>query len=693
MDEEERKRGRFEGNSTWLLAPAFLLIIQQIFWRAPLGAVLQGIVLGLLTSLVALGIVLIYRSNRVLNFAQGELGLLPTVLSVMLIVESGFPYLAAFFIGLAAAIALGVSSEFLVIRRFSKSPRLVLTVATLGLAQILVIWALLIPEWWGSGVTSQRIDSPLNIEFDFAKFRFNDNHVIVMVAVPLILIAVGLILHRTRIGIGIRAVAEDFDRSGMLGIPVFRLQSFVWALASVLAFLALFLRSSIIGLPVGGQLGVLFFLRALTAAVVGRLSDLRTVLATSVILGVLQSGIVWNTDSPMRGTALMAAMCAGVILIALVARPQTYSRFENLREAMSMGETRPVPPELRGKVEIQVAKWFLTFLFLVFLAVVPYWFGTVTILRISTLFIFAILLLSLVVLTGWAGQISLGQMAFFATGSAAAGKMIIEWNMDLIPAILLSGVVGTGLALLVGLPALRIRGLYLAVTTFAFELAMISYFLNRRFFDWVPSSSDRVLRLPVLGRLDYSSSRGVYFVTAVALILVMVAVRGLRHTRTGRVLLALRDNEQGVAAFGVSVVRAKLMAFGIAGFLAGCSGALYVVHQQAFSVTGQGGQSIRVFIAAIVGGIGSMMGALIGSLFLWGTLWWLRGNWFIFATGFGVLTVLLIAPGGLSSFLYRFRDWLLKLYASKKEIHVPSLIADGQIPEEVQKEKKVPNEV
>ena len=222
---------------------------------------------------------------------------------------------------------------------------------------------------------------------------------------------------------------------------------------------------------------------------------------------------------------------------------------------------------------------------------------------------------------------------------------------------------------------------------------MINYFLNRRFFDWVPSSSDRVLRLPVLGRLDYSSSRGVYFVTAVALILAMVAVRGLRHTRTGRVLLALRDNEQGVAAFGVSVVRAKLMAFGIAGFLAGCSGALYIVHQQSFSVVGQNGQSIRVFIAAIVGGIGSMMGALIGSLFLWGTLWWLRGNWFIFATGFGVLTVLLIAPGGLSSFLYRFRDWLLKLYASKKEIHVPSLIADDQIPEEVQKEERVPNEV
>jgi len=114
------KSGQSNGASTfdslsWLVPPLVLLIVQQIFWRTPYGAVLQGIVLGLLTSLVALGIVLTYRSNRVLNFAQAELGLLPTVLSVMLIVESGFPYLAAFAIGLVAAALLGVSSEFLVI--------------------------------------------------------------------------------------------------------------------------------------------------------------------------------------------------------------------------------------------------------------------------------------------------------------------------------------------------------------------------------------------------------------------------------------------------------------------------------------------------------------------------------------------------------------------------------------------------
>ena len=141
---DKRKQISYESLS-WILPPALILLVQQIFWRTPLGAVLQGIVLGLLTSLVALGIVLVYRSNRVLNFAQGELGLLPTILSVMLIVESGFPYLVALLLGLLAAITLGVSSEFLVIRRFTRSPRLVLTVATIGLAQVLVMFALLMP--------------------------------------------------------------------------------------------------------------------------------------------------------------------------------------------------------------------------------------------------------------------------------------------------------------------------------------------------------------------------------------------------------------------------------------------------------------------------------------------------------------------------------------------------------------------
>ena len=91
------------------------------------------------------------------------------------------------------------------------------------------------------------------------------------------------------------------------------------------------LRSIIIRSRLPQLCGVLFFLRALTAAVVGKLTDLKTVLVTSIVLGILQQGIVWNTDSPMRGNALMAAVCAAIILLALVARRQSYSRFYSLR--------------------------------------------------------------------------------------------------------------------------------------------------------------------------------------------------------------------------------------------------------------------------------------------------------------------------------------------------------------------------
>ena len=119
------------------------------------------------------------------------------------------------------------------------------------------------------------------------------------------------------------------------------------------------------------------------------------------------------------------------------------------------------------------------------------------ILKAASVLIYGILALSLVVLTGWAGQISLGQIAFFAIGAVVGAKASIDYNADLIVALLVAPVIGGLVAVVVGLPALRQRGLYLAVTTFAFSLATTSYLLNDRFWDWVPTG--RVERHPLLG--------------------------------------------------------------------------------------------------------------------------------------------------------------------------------------------------
>ena len=150
--------------------------------------------------------------------------------------------------------------------------------------------AILLPRWWDSLVQSQRIDAPFELEFEIGVRVFSADHVLVLIVAPLAIAAVGALLRWTRLGIAIRAAAELPTRAGLLGIPVKGLQSVVWSLATVLAFLALFLRAGIYGLPVGGQLGLLLLLRSLAALTLGRMVHLPTILASSIALGILQEG-------------------------------------------------------------------------------------------------------------------------------------------------------------------------------------------------------------------------------------------------------------------------------------------------------------------------------------------------------------------------------------------------------------------
>ncbi len=123
-----------------------LVAVQLVFFGMPAGAWVRGVILGLLTALLAMGMALVYRANRVINFAQADLGFVPTSLAVGLIVFSGLPYLFGFGVGLAAAIALGAIVELAFVRRFAKASRLVLTVATIGITQLLAVLALLVPQ-------------------------------------------------------------------------------------------------------------------------------------------------------------------------------------------------------------------------------------------------------------------------------------------------------------------------------------------------------------------------------------------------------------------------------------------------------------------------------------------------------------------------------------------------------------------
>ena len=139
-------------------------------------------------------------------------------------------------VGIAAAVVLGAAVELLVIRRFFRSPRLILTVATIGLAQLLAGLGLLLPGWFGVGLPPQSFPAPFDLSFTVDPLTFGGNDVVALVVIPLAFVGLALFL-RTRLGVAMRACADDADRAALLGIPVRRVHSVVWMLASLLAFL------------------------------------------------------------------------------------------------------------------------------------------------------------------------------------------------------------------------------------------------------------------------------------------------------------------------------------------------------------------------------------------------------------------------------------------------------------------------
>ncbi|WP_040491493.1 ABC transporter permease [Ilumatobacter nonamiensis] len=650
---------------SWLTWPIVLVIVQQLFFPAPAGALLAGVILGLITSLVSLGMYLVFRANRVLNFTAGELGLLPAVLTVMLVIESGMSWYLGFGIGFLAAAVLGVAVEFLIIRRFFDAPRLVVTVATIGVAQLIGVCALFLPGWWGARVQSQRIDAPFAIDFEIGSRVFNANHVIALVLAPLAMIGVGILLRSTRIGVAIRASAELPSRAAMLGIPVKGLQSVVWSVATVLGFIALFLRAGVYGLPVGGALGLLLLLRSLAALTLGRLIHLPTIIAASIALGILQEAVVWNSGA-IEAEAKMGAITGVVIVVALLLRRTRGVRSEmDTSSWQNAGDVRPIADVYRSLPLVRIGRIVGILAFAVAFLVFPTLFGTTVVVRMALIFLFAITFMSLGVLTGWAGQLSLGQMAFAGVGAATSAWLTQRWHWDITLATLSAGAIGALVSLVVGVPALRLRGVYLAVTTLAFAITVSGYFLNPRFFDWLPSG--RIERNPIFGVVDWSSSTAIYYVSLIGMLLAFGAVRGIRKSRTGRVLIALRDNEAAVESYGVSPVRAKLTAFAISGFLAAFAGSLVVHHQQAF-VVDDAQFNLLVFSGAVIGGLGSPLGAFFGSLYFNGTFFWLKGSWRLLASGIGLLGILLVAPGGLTGLWYDLRDLTLRWVGARQGI-------------------------
>jgi branched-chain amino acid transport system permease protein len=382
-----------------------------------------------------------------------------------------------------------------------------------------------------------------------------------------------------------------------------------------------------------------------------------------VALGILEQGVAWNDPT---NAALGLAVLAGVVFAAIVVRQLLAAHTD--REAESSlalaGSVRDLPPSLRDLTEVRLGMPVAALVAFGAACTLPLWMGPGELIRGSALIVLAIVGCSIVVLTGWSGQVSLGQMSFAAVGATVGALALLDWHWDLSLALLLAGASAALVAVVVGLPTLRLDGMFAAVTTLAFSLAASGYLLVREEFSWIPQAQ---LGTPYLFGLSLTSQSAVFELCLGVLVLVLLALHGLRHSRTGRVLRALPANQRAASGYGVRVLWAKLTAFAISGFIAGLAGCLLlVVNQQYEESSFLVPVSLIVFTSTAVGGLGSALGAILGAAIVEGSTIYLPPSWQLFPSALGVLVVLILFPPGLAGLCYDVRNWALEGLARRR---------------------------
>jgi branched-chain amino acid transport system permease protein len=447
----------------------------------------------------------------------------------------------------------------------------------------------------------------------------------------------------------------------------------VWVIAGLLDGVGAFLSTTAApGIGSGFQALVI----PLAAAVLARFQNLVVGIGATIGLGVLRDA--WS-HSLRRDTDLFTVLMLVLVLGGLLLqRRRSSGRSESGADVSWAGtvEPRPIPRELREIKGVALARIGLISVAGIVVVLFPFIASTNRIVLAGVICVQAIAVLSLVVLTGWAGQVSLGQWALVAVGSVVGGSLTQRAGISFWLAVPLVTALTAGIAVLIGLPALRIKGLFLLVSTFIFAVAVQGVLFNDRYAGWLlPESVNR----PTLFFINFEDEKSMYFLAVASLVLAIVVVGNLRRSRVGRLLIALRENEANVQAFGVSALRAKLMAFAVAGGLAGFAGVVFAHQQRGVSAESFLPQeNVFIFLQAVIGGVSSSGGALLGAAYFQIVQEWLGSQEVVatFLTAGGPILILFIAPGGFISVVNAMRDSVLRVIAQRRRIVVPSLFAD-----------------
>ena len=584
-----------------------------------------GLGFGSIYAAVSMGVVITYRGTGVINFATGAMAMwgayvydelvrsgdlvFPVAVvphSVSLGEDGSLPFALSFVLALASCSLIGLLVHFAVFRPLRRAPVLARVVASVGV--LLTIQALIVLQF----TSTPRNVPPIlpNEPVSMAGISFSRDRLWLTAVVVLIAVALWAWFRFTRLGLAIRASAENERAVGLARYSPQLLAGTTWVLSSTVVGAVIILSSPTVIL--NPLTYVLAIVPALAAALIGRLSSIGITVSAALALGVMQSIVVFQASKTWWPDWAVSGLGDAVPFVVIVLALFFVGDALPSRGAV---ESDPLPEVFRPKMRPQVVVvMVLAAGAAVVLTSGSYRFGIITSMIIT------IITLSLVVLTGLVGQISLAQAGIAGTAGFALSKLGDAAGIPFPIAPLLAALVATAFGVLVGIPALRIRGAQLAVVTLAGAVALEKFIFRNPSFTEVAGNpiSDPTLFGFNMGVREGRTIARVEFGILVLIVMAICAVLvgNLARSATGRRFLAVRSNERAGASIGISIANTKLLAFGIASFMAGLGGSFIGYSRgqlSADSFTVLVGLSFMAF--AYLGGITSVSGAVIGGTF------------------------------------------------------------------------------
>jgi sulfate-transporting ATPase len=570
-----------------------------------------GLGAGALYALAAQGIVLIYRGSGVINFAQGALGMVGAYVFFELhysgggagqpvpTIDQGFWF--ALVGGVLVSALLGLATYVLVMRPLRRASPLARLIATLGVLTTLTSIAvlnygtdpILLPSFYPQG----------EVDFGDGIVVSVDQFIVLGVATALT-VALWLLYRFTRFGLATTAVAENERGAAALGWSPDRIAAANWALGAALGGLA-----GILIIPIAFSLQVStltnLVLAALAVALVARFTSFPIALVTGVGLGIAKSELNHYVDQV--GLAESAPFLLIILYMVLqgTALPVRGFIFDRLP---SLGS---------GRIRWSVLTPLIVATCVLISLVSATWVGAIT-----TTLIAAVVLLSIVVVSGYGGQLSLGQWAIAGMGAFITGRLVATTGIGFELALLIGVLGAVPIGVLFALPAVRTRGVNLAIVTLGLGLTLQQMLFQND--DYTGGFTGTVIGRQTFFGIDIDSiehpERYAYFVLAFFVVVTLV-VASVRRGRAGRRLVAVRANERAAASLGVSVMGAKVYAFALASAIASLGGILFAFRSRSINYYQFNNfESITYVGLAVIGGIGFVIGSAFGATLATGAL-------------------------------------------------------------------------